>query len=154
MTGRVSWKTNYTKKLFLPVSYQSAKAQVTYLALLYLLKSNSHLKGGTAMAFALTDSIINDFSLDVLQSFTPDLQWLPCHSLASGPLASPHESEHVGADKCASLWAQMMRQCIYISLVKQERWHNASTEAQTLQQSIWYICTIVRSGLAWLQTDS
>lgn len=85
------------------------------------------------MAFALADSIINDFSLDVLQSFTPDLQWLPCHSPASGPLASPHESEHVGAHECASPRAQMMRQCIYISLVKQERWHVASTEAQSLE---------------------
>lgn len=39
---------------------------------------------------------------------------------------SPCESEHVRAHERASLRAWMMRQCIYISLAKQEQWHAAS----------------------------
>lgn len=49
------------------------------------------------------------------------------------PSCSPCESEHVEAHERASLRAWMMRQCIYISLVKQEQWHAASTGAQSMQ---------------------
>ncbi|KAM7400212.1 hypothetical protein PAMA_004757 [Pampus argenteus] len=47
--------------------------------------------------------------------------------------ANPRESEHVGADECTSLQAWMIRQCIYISLVKQEQWHAASFGARSMQ---------------------
>lgn len=67
--------------------------------------------------------------------FAPDLQYQAFFFPASGLLALPHpplrEREHVEVRECASLRATMMRQCIYISLVKQEQWHTASAGAQS-----------------------
>lgn len=69
--------------------------------------------------------------------FAPDLQYRAFFFFfpASGLLALPHpplcEREHVEVRERASLRATMMRQCIYISLVKQEQWHAASAGAQS-----------------------
>lgn len=120
------------------------------------------VKSSSTLTFALSDSVTNDFRL---LPRSPSLL-TSNSSLITGeafpsiwPTCSPSESEHVRADECASLQARMMRQCIYISLVKQEQWHTASTGAWSMQPEhlvFFLFCFFfvnVSSGLICLQID-
>lgn len=91
-----------------------------YLGFCYL---SSHCKGFQAPWFA----VLHSRPLIVSSSLRKT-------SRASGTAHTPPARvKHVGAGEFASLRAPMMKLRIYISLVKQEQWHAASVEAQSMQ---------------------
>lgn len=90
----------------------------------------------------------------VLHSWPPTAPSSPGKLSPASGSAPPCESEHVGADECASLRARMMRRCIYISLVKQGRWHAAIAGAQSMQPEhlVGFLLTSVAARPAFWQT--